>query len=65
LAVAQVVLTVTSVPGVDSVLVTRDGAPVELPLPGGALTSGPVTGRDYISLVEARSPGTATTAPLT
>jgi spore germination protein GerM len=51
LAVAQVVLTATSVPGVDSVLISRDGTPVELPLPGGALTAGPVTGRDYAELV--------------
>ncbi|MEO6410970.1 MAG: GerMN domain-containing protein [Pedococcus sp.] len=51
LAVAQIVLTVTSVPGVGSVLVTRDGSPVELPLPGGALTGAPVTAQDYASLV--------------
>ena len=51
LAVAQVVLSVTSVPGVDSVLISRDGTPVELPLPGGALTAAPVTGRDYAALV--------------
>lgn len=51
LAVAQVVLSVTSVPGVDSVLISRDGAPVELPLPGGALTAAPVTARDYAELV--------------
>lgn len=55
LAVAQVVLSVTSVPGVDSVLVTRDGDPVELPLPGGALTASPVTAQDYASLVGRRS----------
>ncbi|GAB3436983.1 hypothetical protein GCM10027517_07890 [Phycicoccus ginsengisoli] len=53
LAVAQVVLSVTSVPGVDSVLVTRDGEAVELPLPGGALTASPVTAQDYASLVGA------------
>lgn len=51
LAIAQVVLSVTSVPGVDSVLISRDGTPVELPLPGGALTAAPVTGRDYAELV--------------
>ncbi len=59
LAVAQVVLSVTSVPGVDSVLISRDGTPVELPLPGGALTAAPVTGRDYAGLVA------STTAPST
>nr|WP_269457336.1 GerMN domain-containing protein [Pedococcus dokdonensis] len=52
LAVAQIVLTVTSVPGVAMVLVTSDGSPVELPLPGGALTGAPVTAQDYASLLE-------------
>jgi spore germination protein GerM len=56
LAVAQVVMTVTSVPGVDSVRLTRDGAPVELPLPGGALTDQPVRASDYASLVAVPSP---------
>ena len=58
LAVAQVVLTVTSVPGVDSVLLSRDGTPVELPLPGGALTDQPVTARDYLSLTGGSRPTT-------
>lgn len=61
LAVAQVVLSVTSVPGVSSVLVTRDGSPVELPLPGGALTAAPVTARDYASLVGSPTPATTST----
>ena len=34
LAVAQVVLSVASVPGADAVLMSRDGTPVELPLRG-------------------------------
>lgn len=63
LAVAQVVLTVTSVPGVDAVLVTRDGDPVELPLPGGALTASPVTAADYVALLSsAKGPTTAARA---
>lgn len=62
LAVAQVVLSVTSVPGVDEVLVTRDGKPVELPLPGGALTGAPVGARDYLPLTRTGpSPGTSPT----
>ncbi len=61
LAVAQVVLSVTSVPGVTSVLVTRDGSPVELPLPGGALTAAPVTAHDYASLVGSPTPATTST----
>jgi spore germination protein GerM len=62
LAVAQVVLSVTSVPGVDSVLVTRDGDAVELPLPGGALTASPVTAGDYASLVGSRRSPSPTTS---
>lgn len=60
LAVAQIVLSATSVPGVESVLMTRDGTPVELPLPGGVLTKLPVTAGDYESLTQAP---TATTSP--
>ena len=46
-AVAQVVLTATSLPRVDAVLLTRDGVPVEAPLPSGELTSAPLTEADY------------------
>jgi hypothetical protein len=46
-AVAQIVLTATSLPGVDGVLLTRDGAPVEAPLASGQLTSRPLTAADY------------------
>lgn len=53
LAVAQVVLTVTSARGVGSVsfVAADDDAPVQVPLPGGALTLGPVTATDYAGLV--------------
>ena len=51
LAVGQVVLTATSVQGITTVQLTRDGRPVEVPLPGGALTSAPLTAADYASLV--------------
>jgi spore germination protein GerM len=53
-AVGQIVLTVTSAPGVRSVVLVSDGAPVQLPLPGGALTDGPVTADDYAPLVADR-----------
>lgn len=43
LAVAQIVLTATSVPTVDRVLLTRDGAPLEAPLPDGGLAAAPLT----------------------
>jgi hypothetical protein len=56
LAVAQLVLTATSVPGVDGVLLTLDGEPVEAPLPSGALTTGVLTAADYAAF---RSPGAA------
>lgn len=59
-AVGQIVLTVTSVPGVSSVVLVSDGKPVQVPLPGGALSAGPVTDQDYISLLPDRlqEPGT-------
>lgn len=52
LIIGQVVLTATSAQGVDRVLfVQEDGAPAEVPLPGGARTSQPVSAVDYASLV--------------
>jgi hypothetical protein len=53
-AVGQIVLTVTSAPGVDFVAVVSDDQPVQLPLPGGALTEDPVTAEDYADLVPDR-----------
>lgn len=47
LAVGQVVLTVTSAPGIEAVQVSAAGDTVEVPLPGGALTDRPVTANDY------------------
>jgi spore germination protein GerM len=58
LAVAQVVLTATSVAGVDSVVLLRDGVPVGVPLPGGEQVSGPVSGEQYMTLL---GPQTAVT----
>ena len=51
LAVGQVVLTLTSARGVVAVEFVADDAPVQVPLPGGALTAGPVTPTDYAELV--------------
>ena len=51
LAVGQVVLTATSVQGITAVQLTHEGRPIEVPLPGGALTSAPLTAADYASLV--------------
>jgi spore germination protein GerM len=46
-AVAQIVLTATSAPGVDAVRLTFAGTPVEAPLPSGQLTSAALTAADY------------------
>ena len=46
-AVAQLVLTATSLRGVDAVALTIGGDPVEAPLPTGELTSAPLTAADY------------------
>ena len=50
-AVAQIVLTATSVPGVDAVRLTLSGAPVEAPLPSGELTSEALTAADYAAFL--------------
>ena len=60
LAIGQIVLTATSVRGIDRVkLVRADGAPIEVPLPDGALTVEPVQASDYESLVS----GSSTSSP--
>lgn len=51
LAVGQVVLTLTSIPGIADVALTTAGGPIEAPLPGGVLTERPLTARDYAYLV--------------
>jgi spore germination protein GerM len=53
---AQIVLTATSLEGIGSVLLTRDGAPVEAPLPSGELTSEPLTSAEYAGLLTAPPP---------
>lgn len=60
-AVAQIVLTVTSAPGVLSVVLTTDGEPLQVPLPDGALVGTPVTAPDYAELLPRRlqAPGAA------
>jgi spore germination protein GerM len=50
LAVGQIVLTALSVPGVESVLLTSEGEPIQAPLPGGALTDRPLVAGDYTTL---------------
>lgn len=56
LAIGQIVFTATSVDGVDRVQLVRRGRPIEVPLPGGALASGPVGASDYLRLLTDPSP---------
>ena len=56
-AIGQVVLTLSSAPGIESVVLVSDGQPVQVPLPGGALTDQPVTGDDYAELLPDRFRG--------
>jgi spore germination protein GerM len=60
-AVAQIVLTATSVPGIDAVRLTLGGEPVEAPLLSGELTSAPLTAADYAQALTA--PPSASPAP--
>lgn len=52
-AVGQIVLTATSLPRVHAVLLRRNGEQVEAPLPGGQLTTAPLTAADYSPLTQA------------
>lgn len=62
--VAQLVLTATSVPGIDAVRLTLAGDPVDAPLPDGELTSEPLTADDYaVFLAPPPPPATVPAAP--
>ncbi|GAB2589408.1 GerMN domain-containing protein [Kribbella endophytica] len=50
LAVAQIVLSATTIPTVKEVTFERDGLPVEALLADGALTTNPLTAADYAAL---------------
>jgi hypothetical protein len=54
------VLTATTVPGVETVLLTLAGQSVEAPLPSGELTSDPLTAADMTPFLDAAA---ATVAP--
>ena len=54
MAVAQIVLTVTTAPKVEAVTLVDDGEHVRAPLPGGVLTEGPVRPQDYGEFLPAR-----------
>lgn len=49
-AVGQVVLTLTSIPGIRSVSLVSAGGPAPVPLPDGRLVDRPVTAADYAGL---------------
>lgn len=63
LAVGQLVLTLTSIEGVDEVVLTAAGAPIQAPLPGGALSDRPLRADDYASLRSTRSQSPPATSP--
>lgn len=50
LAVAQLVYTLTELPGISGVLITLGGFPVAVPRADGTLTTSPLTRADYVSL---------------
>jgi hypothetical protein len=60
-AAAQVVLSVTSVPGVDAVELVHTGEPVQVPLPDGRLTPGPFIPEEYDDLLAQPAPAAAST----
>lgn len=56
LATGQIVLSLTSVAGIERVQLFRDGQELEIALPGGARTTAPVTAEDYNQLVAPDQP---------
>lgn len=56
LATGQIVLSLTSVAGIERVQLFRDGQALEIALPGGARTTAPVTAEDYHQLVAPGQP---------
>lgn len=51
LAIAQIVLTLTSLDGVERVGFRLDGVATNVPLPNGALSQAPVSGEPYLELL--------------
>lgn len=51
LAYAQVVTTLTALPGIDAVRFVRDGQPLSVPRADGELSDGPLSRRDYAELL--------------
>ena len=65
LIIGQLVFTVTSVRGVGALQLERDGTAVDAPLPGGSLTSAPVTRADFQNLTTAEPTAPDTGSPAT
>jgi hypothetical protein len=64
-AVGQIVLTATSIVGVDRVVFFRDGSPVAVPGPsGGGLTAEPLIAADYAALLAPGQPPLERTVPV-
>lgn len=59
LALGQIVITLTSVPGVGSVSLRQAGKPLEVPLPDGTLVRRPLVRDDYSSLIAPADVGSA------
>lgn len=51
-AIAQIVLTATSLPEVSRLLLTIDGEPLQAPLASGAQTDRPLTRSDYLAMLD-------------
>lgn len=51
LAVAQIVMTATSIEGIELVAFQLEGVPTDVPVANGALSDDPVGAEDYVSLV--------------
>lgn len=62
LVVGQIVLTATSEPEVRAVLLTREGEPIDAPLPDGELTSDPLTADQFTAFLTPPAPSPATTS---
>jgi hypothetical protein len=60
-AVAQIVLTATTLPEVGAVRLTREGEPIDAPLPDGALTSEPLTADQFEVFLTAAVPSPTST----
>ena len=65
MAIGQIVLTATSIVGVDRVVFARDGVAVAVPGPsGGGLTAVPLVASDYDGLLAPGQPPVVRTVPL-